>query len=216
IVETGAIIAQSYFLARAITFLFAGKPFDHVLTDVGLFFIMFIIRYIFVQIEDAFAEKYARQTGAYLRNTLLKRYFEKPNHLMQQMGTGHLVELLMEGIDNVKKYVEIIAIRMFKTIIIPAATVSFIFYYDKTAAIILVATVPIVIIFMILLGIAAQKMADSQYTMYTRLANHFIDSLKGLETLAYLGKSKEHGKRITAVSEDYRKSTMKTLRIAFL
>src|SRR5699024_4781322 len=42
------------------------------------------------------------------------------------------------------------------------------------------------------------------------------DSLKGLGTLAYIGKSKAHGKQIKTVSEDYRKATMKTLRVAFL
>src|SRR5699024_11933146 len=66
------------------------------------------------------------------------------------------------------------------------------------------------------LGIAAEKKADKQYTTYKRLSNHFLDSLRGLETLAYIGRSKQHGKQIGKVSEDYRKATMKTLRDAFL
>src|SRR5699024_11584401 len=75
---------------------------------------------------------------------------------------------------------------------------------------------PIVIIFISLLGMAAEKMADKQFATYTRLSNHFIDSLRGLETLAYLGKSRSHAKKIEKVSDDYRKATMKTLRGAFL
>ena len=49
---------------------------------------------------------------------------------------------------------------------------------------------------MILLGLATQKMADSQYETYRVLSNHFVDTLKGLETLKYLGKSKQHEGKI--------------------
>src|SRR5699024_3220382 len=81
---------------------------------------------------------------------------------------------------------------------------------------ILIVTVPVVIIFMILLGKAAQKQADKQYETYRLLSNHFVDSLKGLETLSYLGKSEDHKANIKTDSESYRKATMKTLRFAFL
>src|SRR5699024_3170484 len=107
-------------------------------------------------------------------------------------------------------------VRMIRIFISPAVIVVYIYFYDPISSVILVATVPIVVIFMILLGLAAEKMADNQYVLYTRLANHFVDSLKGLETLAFLGRSKEHGRRIKQVSDDYRKATMKTLRVAFL
>lgn len=214
--ETMTIIAQSYFLARAITYLFQRTPIEDVLFYIGFFFTAFIFRYIIGQLQMLIAEKYSLHVSTYLREKLLYEYFHKPSHYVQQVGTGHLVQLLMEGIDDVKKYVEIIGVRTIKTIIGPLFIVAYIFFHNKLSAIILIVTVPIVIIFMILLGMAAEKMADSQYALYTRLANHFTDSLKGLETLAYLGKSKEHGKRIEKVSEDYRQSTMKTLRIAFL
>src|SRR5690625_5556756 len=69
---------------------------------------------------------------------------------------------------------------------------------------------------MILLGLAAQRQADKQYATYQRLSNHFIDALKGLETLKYLGQSEAHAEKVAGVSKNYRKATMKTLRLAFL
>lgn len=216
LIETAAVIAQAFFLARAITFLFQKMPIQDVFFDIGFFFLAFLLRYIISQAEIAVAEKYSKSVGTYLREKLLYRYFHEPSHYVQRVGTGHLVQLMMEGIDHVKKYVEIIGIRMIRTVITPVAIVIYVYFYDPISAVILVATVPIVVIFMILLGLAAEKMADNQYVLYTRLANHFVDSLKGLETLAFLGRSKEHGKRIKQVSDDYRKATMKTLRVAFL
>src|SRR5699024_4440885 len=144
---------------------------------------------------------------------VLQTYFYRGNSLTQKLGTGHLVHLVMDGVDKVKSYVEIIGMRMIKTFIIPAAIAIFVYFFDPMSAVILVAAVPIIVIFMILLGMAAQKMADKQYETYTRLSNHFLDSLNGLETLTYLGKSKEHATKIRRVSADLRKATMKTLRV---
>src|SRR5699024_4261269 len=76
--------------------------------------------------------------------------------------------------------------------------------------------VPLVILFMIILGLAAQAKADSQYKQYTILSNHFLDALRGLPTLKMLGLSKRYAKNIYTVSDEYRRRTMNTLRIAIL
>src|SRR5699024_2881439 len=184
--EAGFIIAQAYFLASAVTALFFAGSFKAVLTDVVLFFGAFVLRYICQHIETFFAETYAKQTARLLRKQVLQAYFHHGLSFVQQIGTGHLVHLVMEGVDKIKSYVEIIGMRMLKTFIIPAAIVVFVYFFDPISAVVLIVTVPIVVIFMILLGLAAQKMADKQYETYTRLSNHFLDSLKGLETLTYL------------------------------
>ncbi|MFP3359601.1 ABC transporter transmembrane domain-containing protein, partial [Planococcus sp. SIMBA_143] len=87
---------------------------------------------------------------------------------------------------------------------------------DVTSAIILSLTLPILIGFLILLGLAAKKKADKQWSTHRVLSNHFVDSLRGFETLKYLELSGKHAASIKKVSEKYRKSTMSTLRVAFL
>lgn len=101
-------------------------------------------------------------------------------------------------------------------IVIPAMVVLYIFMKDHTSGIILILALPVLVIFMILLGLAAQKKADKQWSVYRVLSNHYVDSLRGLETLKYLGRSRSHLKSIANVSERYRKTTMGTLKIAFL
>lgn len=68
---------------------------------------------------------------------------------------------------------------MIRSSIVPGLIVLYVFTLDIESGVILVVTIPIVIIFMILLGLAAQKMADSQYETYRVLSNHFVDTLKG-------------------------------------
>src|SRR5699024_9673798 len=118
--------------------------------------------------------------------------------------------------DQLKTYLEIISIRTLKTIIIPITTLTVIYLYDFISNIILIVTVPVVITFMILLGKATHKQADKQYETYRLLWNHFLNSLKDIDTLSYLGNSEDHKANIKTVSESYRKATMKTLSFAFL
>src|SRR5690625_3797375 len=171
--EAALIIAQAYFLARAITFLFQRMPIENVVTEIGFFFVAFLLRHLIAHIEVAIAERFAIKTAAMLRKRLLHVYFHRSIHFVQQIGTGHLVTLAMEGVDHVKNYVEMIGIRMIKTIVVPITIVIYIYLFDPISSVILVVTVPVVIIFMILLGMAAERMADKQYATYTRLSNHF-------------------------------------------
>ena len=216
IVEVIAILGQSYFLAKAVTSLFFGAQIAIVVPSIGLFLLSYLLRHVFSYIQEYLAERYARQTAQTLRVRLLQTYFQRQSSLVGQKGTGHLVTLLTEGTDKIKKYLEIIGMRMIHTTIIPIVIVIYVWTIDHTSAILLIVTVPVTILFMILLGKAAQAKADRQYVTYQRLSNHFVDSLKGLETLMYLGKSKAHAKKIDRVNTDYKKATMKTLRVAFL
>ncbi|MFC9416647.1 thiol reductant ABC exporter subunit CydD [Bacillus mobilis] len=216
ILEAISIIAQTVFLARAITFLFQGETVQSVLNETVYFGIMFAVRHILVRISQILVERFAEKTGSLLRKQLIEAYFTLGPRYVQTAGTGHLVTLSIEGIEKFKTYIELTIPKMIRSSIVPGLIVLYVFTLDIESGIILVVTIPIVIIFMILLGLAAQKMADSQYESYRVLSNHFVDTLKGLETLKYLGKSKQHEGKIEKVSKRYRKATMRTLRVAFL
>ncbi|PFE49241.1 thiol reductant ABC exporter subunit CydD [Bacillus cereus] len=216
ILEAISIIAQTVFLARAITFLFQGETVQSVLNETVYFGITFAVRHMLVRISQILVERFAEKTGSLLRKQLIEAYFTLGPRYVQTAGTGHLVTLSIEGIEKFKTYIELTIPKMIRSSIVPGLIVLYVFTLDIESGIILVVTIPIVIIFMILLGLAAQKMADSQYESYRVLSNHFVDTLKGLETLKYLGKSKQHEGKIEKVSRRYRKATMRTLRVAFL
>ncbi|AYF05979.1 MULTISPECIES: thiol reductant ABC exporter subunit CydD [Bacillus] len=216
ILEAISIIAQTVFLARAITFLFQGETVQSVLSETVYFGITFAVRHMLVRISQILVERFAEKTGSLLRKQLIEAYFTLGPRYVQTAGTGHLVTLSIEGIEKFKTYIELTIPKMIRSSIVPGLIVLYVFTLDIESGIILVVTIPIVIIFMILLGLAAQKMADSQYESYRVLSNHFVDTLKGLETLKYLGKSKQHEGKIEKVSKRYRKATMRTLRVAFL
>src|SRR5699024_1909477 len=157
------------------------------------------VRHLCGLLQNISSERFAEKTSISLRKQLISTYFKQGQQFARTYGTGRLVTLAIEGIDNLKTYLQITIPRMIKTFIIPAMLVIYVGTLDLPSAGILIITVPIIIIFMILLGLAAQKMADKQYKTYQTLSNHFIDSLRGLETLKYLGQSQKHEKKVSQV-----------------
>jgi len=80
----------------------------------------------------------------------------------------------------------------------------------------IISVIPVIVIFMILLGINARDMANRQYKKYRALSNNFIDTIRGVETLKFLGVSKNYLPIMEKKNREYRQSTMKTLSVAFL
>lgn len=211
-----AILLQAILLARVVTHLFHGDGIEDLYELIIIFVGFFILRYVTVHIKQKMIYLYANKIGADLRKTVLSNLFHIGPKLSKKLGTGSIVTLLIEGVSQFQQYLILFIPKILNMLVIPVIILAYIFFQDKTSAIILIITVPILVGFMILLGLAAKKKADKQWGMFRILSNHFVDSLRGLETLAYLGLSRSHTEKIAKVSERYRKTSMGTLKIAFL
>lgn len=216
LLEAAAILAQMVFLARAITFLFEGRPLPAASAPAALFLGAYAARYVLGEWQHFLAERFAERTAMSLRKRLMEAAFRLGPRFIQTQGTGRVVTLAMEGMEHVKAYLELAIPRIIRTAIVPVAIVIYVWTLDWSSAVILIFAVPLLVVFMILLGLAAQKQADKQYDTYRVLSNHFVDTLRGLETLAYLGRSRHHEQAVSTVSRKYRQATVRTLRIAFL
>ncbi|WP_100332594.1 thiol reductant ABC exporter subunit CydD [Bacillus xiapuensis] len=211
-----SILLQAIMLAEVVTHLFHSGKWQEMYFETLLFALSFLARHGLHHIKQKLAERYADNIGTKLRAEVLDNLFHQGPRIAKQLGTGSIVTLLLEGVSHFKQYLVLFTPKLMNMAIIPGMVVIYIGVQDRTSAIILLVTLPILIAFMILLGWAAQKKADKQWSMYRVLSNHFVDSLRGLETLKYLGLSKFHSKNIEAVSSRYRKTTMGTLKFAFL
>ena len=210
------ILFQSVFLSKAITNLFFGKKLSEQWIYILLFAVCFMLRHLAHIMSEASSSRFAAKVGKDLRNRLMNKIYKMGPCLVQKEGTGTLTVAAMEGISNIENYISIISIKIVEMMILPVILIISIFYHDIVSGVILVLVFPIVIVFMILFGNAAKAKADRQFSGYKLLSNHFIDSLQGLETLKIIGKSEKHSKNVFYVSEDYRKATMNTLKIAIL
>lgn len=216
ILQGVALIFQAIYLAKGITNLFNGEK----LNDQLLPFLLFIAAYLFRQlatfIRDKWMDRFALQAGTSLRKDLLDKLFDLGPSFTQSEGTGSLVTMALEGVSQFETYLKLFLPKMMNMVFIPVLIVGYIFTLDVFSAGIVLIVLPILLFFMAMLGIAAKRKADKQYETYQTLSNHFVDSLRGLETLRLLGLSKKYDRNIREVSERYRKATMGTLRVAFL
>ncbi|MFP7479538.1 thiol reductant ABC exporter subunit CydD [Terribacillus saccharophilus] len=216
LLQAVAIIFQAKWLAEAITLLFHGESFASQIPLIGCFIAAFLARQLLQLIIKKICFRFAEATVEDMRKAFLESVFKLGPRYTRQEGTGNLVTFLLEGAGKLRDYLELFLPKLVSNMITPWLVLIYIWMHDDISAVILLVTIPILIAFMILLGLAAQKKMDSQWKAYRMLSNHFVDSLRGLETLKFLGRSKEHGETIEKVSGQYRKSTLGTLRIAFL
>ncbi|UQD51277.1 thiol reductant ABC exporter subunit CydD [Bacillus methanolicus] len=215
-IQSIIIIIQAYFLADAISSLFGGDLFAIVFKKLAIFFIAIVVRQLINILKKNMAYRFAARTSDGFRKSLLQKLFQLGPRFVKEEGSGQTVTLVIEGIMKFRRYLELVLPKFMNSAIIPVMICIFIFLKDIRSSVILILSFPILIVFMILLGLAAKSKADRQYESYQMLSNHFVDSLRGLETLKYLGLSKQHINKIIIVSERYRRATMGTLRIAFL
>lgn len=216
IIQGASIIFQAQWLAHAITTLFDGKSLMQATPYVLLFLAAFLVRHGLTLMREKVMFSYSSRIGADVRKQLLDQLFRLGPAFTKKKGTGKLVTLAMEGIVQYRQYLQLFLPKMVNMAVIPVMVLVYVWTLDETSAVILIVTLPILIVFMILLGLVAQRKAAKQWRSYEKLSNHFTDSLRGLETLRYLGISKKHSRNIGEVSKRYRKATMSTLKVAFL
>ncbi|WP_310551786.1 thiol reductant ABC exporter subunit CydD [Paenibacillus glufosinatiresistens] len=216
LVQSLSIILLAKWLAEAVSALFAGGALKEQWGTALLFLLAFLVRQACGTLMSRVAYRFAEATGSSLRREMMDKLFALGPRGVADKGTGNLVTLSLEGVTKFRNYLELIIPRMVGMGITPWLLLLYIYTLDVRSGVILTVTMPIIVVFMILIGTTAQKHMDRQLASYRTLANHFVDSLRGLETLKFLGRSKDHIKSITEVSDRYRSATMKTLRVAFL
>ncbi|WP_125566737.1 thiol reductant ABC exporter subunit CydD [Companilactobacillus insicii] len=216
LLQAFAILFQGKFLAEALVNSWEQKSLQTIIQPMTFFAVAFILRHCFNWVNNKIVENYAENTSEEVRARLLDKVYTSGPAMISAEGTGNLVTSSLDGIDLIENYFKLIFTKLMNMSIIPPVLLVYIYMQNLASGITLTVIVPLVILFMIILGLAAQSKADAQYHQYTILSNHFLDALRGLPTLKMLGLSKRYAKNIYTVSDEYRRRTMNTLRIAIL
>jgi ATP-binding cassette subfamily C protein CydD len=216
LIQCCCIIVAAQSLAEVISELFAGAPIETHAGKLLIFAIAYIVRHLMAFLQQRTAQRYAAVTSTTMRQSLINKLFQLGPRFAGVRGTGSLTTLVLEGVTQFRSYVELVIPRMVGVSIVPAVLLIYIALQDAPSGIILAVTMPIVIVFMILIGLAAKSQVEKQQDSYRGLSNHFVDSLRGMETLKFLGISHDHALTIAKVSDRFTKATMRTLRTAFL
>ncbi len=215
-IQAIAIIGQGRALSIALTKVWEHKQLQSVVIIILVFISAYVLRQLLGVLKEYVLAPFADKTTGMLQSELTKQYANLGPSAISQLGTGKSVTLTVEGIDQVHDYFTLVLVKLFDMMIIPWIILAYVFTIDWKQAIFLFFIYPVIVLFMIILGYAAQAKADREYETFNRLSNHFVDSLRGLTTLKQVGLSKKYADNIYDVSEDHRKATISTLKIAIL
>lgn len=210
------MVGQAAALAWALTLLWGGSALSDVAAQLGAFALCFIGKQAATNIQAKQLELFAAARTEEFRQELSKHLYEGGAPLTQKLGTGAASTLCLDGIDNIEHYLSTALPRTVALVTVPFVLLAVIVFQDWVSALIALLVFPAIILQMVLIGSTAQEEAGKQHREYQRLANHFIDSLRGIDTLKYFSRSNEQADRVYETSEKFRIATMKTLRTATL
>lgn len=210
-----ALLFQAIYLAEGIVGLYKGTALNAVLPSFYGFVGMFLVRHAIQWGKERICYRFANKTANDIQSQLVDKVFKLGPRAIGKKGSGDMITLTLEGVPSFRTYIELFIPRTISILITPVIVLIYVFQADFVTGLVLLVVFPISIIFLILIGILSQKKIDAQWETYQLLSRHFVDSLRGLVTLKYLGKSKGHRSSIQTVSNKYRIATNRTLRLAF-
>jgi thiol reductant ABC exporter CydD subunit len=122
----------------------------------------------------------------------------------------------VQGVDGLEAYFGRYLPQVVLACVVPVAVLVWVAAIDLTSAGIMLLTLPLVPVFMWLIGRYTEERTRRRWQALRLLSTQFLDVVRGLPTLRAYNRSRAAAATVAEVSERYRRATMGTLRVAFL
>ena len=208
------VVAQAYGLTLALVRIWHLLNLKVLVVPVLIFLAAYTCRQLCDVAKDRFATDRADAIVAELRPRIQDKVFSLGPSALARRGTGSAVTMLVDGLDQVRTYVLTVLPKMMDLIFIPLIVLVVVWTQDAGSGLILLLMLPLLIFFMVILGLAARDRSSRQYAQFRKLNTRFMDTVLGLPTLKMLGIDKEYEDEIYSVSDRFRKRTMSVIRVA--
>lgn len=221
-VTSGLVLAQAVLLAAVLAPVITANA---TLTDVRVPLIALacvaVARAGVAALQTRFAHRAATRVIAGLRRDLLTRALALgPRWLTAPTESGtrasDLHTLTTRGLEDLRPYIINYLPQLLLTATVTPVALVLVFGLDITSGLIIAGTIPLVPLFMILVGTLTQTSSQRRLVTMSRLGAQVLDLLTGLATLRSFGRERGPAARVRALGEAYTRSTMTTLRVAFL
>ena len=211
------LIAQAGLLANIIHAVFMdGLPRNLLLPLFGSYLAAVLLRAGLSWAREMTGFHAGAKVRTELRQAVMARIIKLGPGYTGRQRTGALSTTALEQVEGLHDFFAHYLPQLALAVMIPVAILAFVFPLSWAAGAILLVTAPLIPIFMILIGMGAESISQRNYQALARLGAHFLDVLQGMQTLKFFGRSRGEENKIALVSDDYRKKTMRVLRVAFL
>lgn len=211
------IVAQAWLLARILQHMIMENiPREALLMPFILLVLVFVLRAWVVWLR----EKVGFHAGLHIRQEIRRQVLDRLHQAgpawIQGKPVGSWATLVLEQIEDMHDYYARYLPQMSLAVMVPLLIIVAIFPINWAAALILLGTAPLIPIFMALVGMGAADANRRNFQALARLSGHFLDRLRGMETLRVFNRGAAETENIRAASQDFRQRTMEVLRMAFL
>ncbi|MBB2168317.1 thiol reductant ABC exporter subunit CydD [Gluconacetobacter aggeris] len=173
-------------------------------------------RALLVWLADMAAATAGMKVATALRADVLAHLLRVGPLGMAGLGAGEAVTTLTDGIDALEPYVAHYLPRAAMMAVMPLMILACVAGLDGWSFAILACTGPLIPLFMALVGYRAQAIMDRQWTQLLLLGSSFLDFLQGMTTLRLFGHARQAAAAVACMADDYRRTTLSVMRVAFL
>lgn len=217
VATAGLVIAQAGLLARGIAGVVeAGGPTGDLGRVLGWLAVVVAARAAVAWAEEAAAHRASARVKSQLRHRLVARAAELAARRAGGPGRAEAATLAARGLDALDGWFSRYLPQLVLAVVVPVAVLGRLLAADLTATVTVAATLPLIPVFMVLVGLATEAANRRRWRALERLAHHFLDVVAGLPTLKVFGRATAQAEAIRRSTDRYRRTTMGTLRIAFL
>ncbi|MBA8827534.1 ATP-binding cassette subfamily C protein CydCD [Saccharopolyspora lacisalsi] len=151
-----------------------------------------------------------------LRALLLDASLQRGPEWIHRHGPAELTTLATRGLDALDAYFTRYLPALVTATIVPPIVGAWILYSDWTSALVIVITVPLIPLFAWLVGRFTESRTARSAEALRRLSGHLLELIRALPVLTAFGRARSQGEAVRRVSEEHRRTTGSTLKIAFL
>jgi ATP-binding cassette, subfamily C, bacterial CydD len=210
------IVLQADLLSRALAGAARGTGIDALAGILAWLGVVLAGRAVAAAGSEAAALHAAAVVKSGLRRRLSAHVLRLGPRWLGGQQAGEITTLSTKGLDGLDAYYARYLPRLVLAVVVPVAVLVTVALADWISAVIIAITLPLIPVFAVLIGWHTRTQSQRQWHLLARLGGHFLDVVAGLPTLKLFGRAKPQAEVIKQVTGEYRRSTMTTLRVAFL
>jgi ATP-binding cassette subfamily C protein CydD len=214
--QTAAAIAFAWLLTRAITGAIAGMPLRELTAVLGALATVVAARAALLWMREVVAIRAAARVQTQLRTALISAVGERGSEWLAGRNSARLAVTAGRGLETLEAYFGRYLPQLVQTVVATPIIVAVMWWQDWISGITVLLTLPLIPVFMVLIGLATRSVQQRQWQTLQRLAARFADTVRGLGTLIVFGRQHRAAASIARVTDEYRRETMRVLRVSFL
>src|SRR5262245_42626128 len=210
------VLVQAVLIARIVARAFDGAPLGEVTFDLVLLALAYAGRSILTWGFEVAGRRAASTMLSELRLELVERRLRSESLALDGAEAGEITATAVQGVEGLEVYFARYLPQVVLAIVIPVAVLGLAVAVDPISAALMLITLPLVPVFMWLIGRYTEERTRERWLALRLLSTHFLDVVRGLPTLRLFNQSRAQAATIDDVSDRHRRATAETLRVSFL